>query len=79
MPLQVRLEGIESPGFPKFLRHERNLWIYGSNIVEFTYGRLRLDHPENAVIVSVVYPGQCSCSTSRRLAIDRWRCATRSR
>jgi SAM-dependent methyltransferase len=58
VPLQVRLEGIQSPGFLEYLRHERNLWIYASNIVEFSYGRLRLDHPENAVIVSVVYPGQ---------------------
>ena len=58
VPLQVRLEGIQSPGFLEYLRHQRNVWIYASNIVEFTYGRLRLDHPENAVIVSVVYPGQ---------------------
>jgi hypothetical protein len=58
VPLQVRLEGIQSPAFVEYLRHERNLWIYASNIVEFSYGRLRLDHPENAVIVSVVYPGQ---------------------
>jgi SAM-dependent methyltransferase len=58
VPLHVRLEGIQSPGFLEYLRHERNLWIYASNIVEFTYGQLRLDHPENAVMVSVVYPGQ---------------------
>jgi SAM-dependent methyltransferase len=58
VPLHVRLEGIQSPGFCEFLRQERNLWIYSSNIVEFTYSRMRLDHPENAVIVSMVYPGQ---------------------
>jgi SAM-dependent methyltransferase len=58
VPLEVRLQGIQSPDFLEYLRHERNLWIYASNIVEFTYGRLRLDHPENGVIVSVVYPGQ---------------------
>lgn len=58
VPLHVRLEGIQSPDFCEFLQHGRNLWIYSSNIVEFTYSRMRLDHPENAVIVSVVYPGQ---------------------
>src|SRR5262245_28366118 len=58
VPLHVRLEGIQSPGFCEFLRQGRNLWIYPSNIVEFTYSRMRLDHPENTVMVSVVYPGQ---------------------
>lgn len=58
VPLHIRLDGIQSPGFLDYLRRERNLWIYASNIVEFTYSELQLDHPENAVLVSVVYPGQ---------------------
>jgi SAM-dependent methyltransferase len=58
VPLHVRLEGIQSPSFCDFVRQARNLWIYASNIVEFTYSEMRLDHPDNAVIVSVVYPGQ---------------------
>src|SRR5262249_16694253 len=51
VPLHVRLEGIQSPSFCEFLRQGRDLWIYSSNIVEFTYSRMRLDHPDNAVIV----------------------------
>jgi len=58
VPFQVRTEGIASASFGEFIRHEENLWMYCTNIVEFTFGGLRFDHPANVAIVSVVYPGQ---------------------
>ena len=58
VPLQVRTEGIASANFGNFIGREENLWMYCSNIVEFTFGGLRFDHPANAAMVSIVYPGQ---------------------
>ena len=57
-PLELRTEGIESESFAELLRTGRNIWLYSSNIVEFTYSRLPFGHPENAAVVSIVYPGQ---------------------
>jgi len=56
--LQVRTESIASDSFTSFIRHSENVWLYCSNIVEFTFGGLRFDQPSNAAIVSLVYPGQ---------------------
>lgn len=58
VPLQVRTESIDSDSFTNFIRHSENVWMYCSNIVEFTFGGLRFDHPSNAAMVSLVYPGQ---------------------
>lgn len=58
VPVQIRTEGIESQSFGDFARNEKNVWMFCSNIVEFTYGKLRFDHPGNAVMISLVYPGQ---------------------
>lgn len=58
VPLEVRVEGLESPGFGRFLLEHENLWLYCSNIVEFTYTRLRIAKPANSVVTSIVYPGQ---------------------
>jgi SAM-dependent methyltransferase len=57
-PLQVRTEGIESESFCDFVRNAENVWMFCSNIVEFTFSGLRFDHPGNAVMISLVYPGQ---------------------
>jgi SAM-dependent methyltransferase len=58
VPLQVRTESIDSDSFTSFIRNAENVWMFCSNIVEFTFGGLRFDHPSNAAIVSLVYPGQ---------------------
>lgn len=58
VPLHVRTEGIESESFGEFVRNGENLWMFCSNIVEFTFSGLQFDKPSNAVMVSVVYPGQ---------------------
>ena len=58
VPLHVRTESIDSDSFTSFIRHSENLWMFCSNIVEFTFGGLRFDHPSNAALVSLVYPGQ---------------------
>ena len=58
VPLQVRTESIDSDSFTSFIRHSENVWMFCSNIVEFTFGGLRFDHPSNAALVSLVYPGQ---------------------
>ncbi|HMG03998.1 MAG TPA: class I SAM-dependent methyltransferase [Chthoniobacterales bacterium] len=58
VPLQVRTESIDSDNFTSFIRDLENVWMYCSNIVEFTFGGLRFHHPANAAIVSLVYPGQ---------------------
>ncbi len=58
VPLQVRTESIDSESFTTFIRHSENVWMFCSNIVEFTFGGLRFDHPANAAMISIVYPGQ---------------------
>ena len=58
VPLQVRTESIDSDSFASFIRHSENVWMFCSNIVEFTFGGLLFDHPSNAAMVSLVYPGQ---------------------
>jgi SAM-dependent methyltransferase len=58
VPLQVRTESIASESFTSFIRRSENVWMYCSNIVEFTFGGLRFDHPSNAALVSLVYPAQ---------------------
>jgi SAM-dependent methyltransferase len=58
VPLQVRAESIDSDSFTSFIRHSENVWMFCSNIVEFTFGSLCFDHPSNAALVSLVYPGQ---------------------
>lgn len=58
VPLQCRVLGIESEEFAALLKERENLWIYASNIAEFTFSRFRIDHPRNAVLVSIIYPGQ---------------------
>jgi len=58
VPLQVRTESIASDSFVDFIRHSENVWMFCSNIVEFIFGGLRFDHPTNAAMVSIVYPGQ---------------------
>ena len=58
VPLQCRVLDIKSEELAALLRERENLWIYASNIAEFTYSRFRLDHPGNAVLVSIIYPGQ---------------------
>jgi SAM-dependent methyltransferase len=58
VPLHVRTESIESESFTTFIRYSENVWMFCSNIVEFTFGGLRFDHPSNTAILSLVYPGQ---------------------
>lgn len=58
VPLEVRTEGIESRSFGDFIRYAENVWMFCSNIVEFTFSGLRFDHPANAAMVSLIYPGQ---------------------
>ncbi len=58
VPLECRVLGIQSEEFAALLRERENLWIYASNIAEFTYSRFRIDHPRNAVLLSIIYPGQ---------------------
>jgi SAM-dependent methyltransferase len=58
VPLHVRTESLDSDSFTGFIRETENVWMFCSNIVEFTFGGMRFDHPSNAVLVSIVYPGQ---------------------
>lgn len=58
VPLDLRLEGMESESFARFVRDKSNLWLYCSNIIEFVYHKLRFDCPANNVILSIIYPGQ---------------------
>jgi len=58
VPLRVRTESIESDSFASFIRHAENVWLFCSNIVEFTFGSLRFDHPSNAAMISLIHPGQ---------------------
>lgn len=58
VPLNLRTEGMGTASFNELVQNGQNIWMYCSNIIEFTYSKMRFDHPANAVVVSVVYPGQ---------------------
>lgn len=57
-PLEIRCEPMESESFSRYIRGERNLWIYCSNITEFHYFDLDLDDPSNVVVLQIIYPNE---------------------
>lgn len=58
VPLEIRTEPMESESFSEMIRNKPNLWIYPSNITEFHYFDLQFNHPENCVIVQIIFPGK---------------------
>ena len=58
VPLQIRNDPMESDSFRNWIRDQNNLWIYCSNITEFHYFDLQFSHPDNLVLLQIIYPGQ---------------------
>jgi SAM-dependent methyltransferase len=58
VPLETRVESIDGDAFAELLREGHDIWLFCSNIAEFTRSQLRFDHPGNAVVTAVIYPGQ---------------------
>lgn len=58
VPLEIRSEPMESDSFRQWIRNQRNLWIYASNISEFHYFDLEFTDPSNVVILQIIYPCQ---------------------
>lgn len=58
VPLEIRNEPIESETFSEWIRDQRNLWIYCSNITEFHYFDLEFADPSNVVVCQIIYPGE---------------------
>jgi hypothetical protein len=50
VPVETRVEAINSPAFAAFLGKEENLWIYCSNIMFFVFFDLHFAHPSNAAV-----------------------------
>jgi len=58
VPLEIRSEPMESDSFSFWIRNQRNLWIYVSNITEFHYFDLEFANPDNVVILQIIFPCQ---------------------
>jgi 2-iminobutanoate/2-iminopropanoate deaminase len=56
--LELRGEPMESDSFREFIRGNKNIWIYASNITEFHYFDLDFEHPDNAVVLQIIHPEQ---------------------
>ena len=67
VPLRVRTESIYSDSFASFIRHAENVWLFCSNIVEFTFGSLRFHHPQCGQRISLVHPGRIGLLDLSRL------------
>lgn len=57
-PLDIRTEPMESGNFREWIRGQRDLWVYGSNITEFHYFDLDFADPANVVLLQIIFPGQ---------------------
>jgi hypothetical protein len=57
-PLEIRTEPMESEGFSGWIREQRNLWVYCSNITEFHYFDLEFAHPSNVVLLQIIFPAR---------------------
>jgi hypothetical protein len=57
-PLEVRTEAMESPGFRSWLREQRNVWCYCSNIAEFVYFDVEFADPSNVVFLAILFPAR---------------------
>ena len=58
VPLDIRMEPMESESFTEWIRDQNNLWIYASNITQFHYFTLEFANPTNVVIVQIIHPEQ---------------------
>jgi hypothetical protein len=58
VPLEIRLEPMESETFSEWIRAQSNLWIYASNITQFHYFDLEFADPANVVIIQIIHPEQ---------------------
>lgn len=58
VPLEIRTEPMESEGFSEWIRGQKNLWIYCSNITQFHYFDLEFSNPTNVVLLQIIHPGQ---------------------
>ncbi len=56
-PLDIRTEPMESDGFRNWIRDQKNLWIYASNITEFHFFDLEFANPVNVVLLQIIFPG----------------------
>jgi hypothetical protein len=58
VPLEIRTEPMEGEDFSRFIRGQRNLWVYCSNITEFHYFDLEFDDASNVVLVQIIFPAK---------------------
>jgi len=56
--VEVRTEGMQDDSFKAFIRDQRDMWLYASNIFEFVFFDLFFARPKNVVALSIIYPGQ---------------------
>jgi len=58
VPLDIRLEPMESETFSKWIYQQNNLWIYASNITQFHFFDLELVDTSNVVLLQIIHPEQ---------------------
>ena len=58
VPLEIRMEPMESDSFSKWIRRQNNLWIYASNITQFHFFDLEFANPTNVVVLQIIHPEQ---------------------
>src|SRR5215813_6261074 len=58
VPLEIRLEPMESESFSKWIYEQNNLWIYASNITQFHFFDLEMADTSNVVLLQIIHPEQ---------------------
>jgi hypothetical protein len=58
VPLEIRLEPMESEHFAQWIYQQNNLWIYASNITQFHFFDLDLADTSNVVVLQIIHPEQ---------------------
>ena len=55
VPIETRVEGMQTPSFVDFVATSRNLWLFCSNVMLFAFFDLRYAHPENAAVFATYF------------------------
>jgi len=55
VPIETRVEGMQTPSFVDYVAESRNLWLYCSNVMLFAFIDLRFRYPENAAVFATYF------------------------
>ncbi len=55
VPVETRVEGIQSPSFTEFVADSEDLWLFLSNVFLFAFSDLVFQHPRNAAVFACYF------------------------